>query len=624
MLKKFLIGTFALALMLSASVAFASYDFGPSTLKVGSKGEYVKTLQTLVGATADGSFGPMTAAKVKVWQAANGLTADGVFGPMSMAKANAGSTGTTCPAGQFDPMTGKACGTTTTYPAGCTSAMGYSTTTGVKCDATTTPVVTGLTGTVGSLAYSLTSGLSNEEVGEGADDVKVAGLKLDATDSESDVSISAVKLNFDRGTASTGTDLEDVATEVSLWLGSTEVARVDADVFNDDNNFEKTVSLSGAVVKKDTKADLYVTLSGVSNLDTGDVGDTWTVDFTQVRFVDAQGVTTTDDPNLTSTAKTFSFNTFASSNDVELYAALKSGAEDVNETHIINVDDTSDTDDVSLLAFTLKAKGDSDVLVKSIPVLLTVAGTTIDGMVTTVDLYKGSTKIGSESTTATDTDETITFDDLDFTIDAGDTEDFTVKATILGLDSDVNAGDTVKVELTGTQVDAIDAEDETGENLGTDELTGTAAGEFSSVQDIGITVKLVSVTAVKTTNDTTSDEGNFSVTFDVTAFDGDVWLDKTAPTEAGTAEAQISDSGTGTLTATLTSANNLTGTEGYKILEDTTERFTIDAHSLAIASGYFKLSITDLIYALSDAEGTIAYTSDLDTFKTAQLYLTDR
>ncbi|MDD4308309.1 MAG: peptidoglycan-binding domain-containing protein [Thermoplasmata archaeon] len=599
--------------MLSASVALASYDFGPSTLKVGSKGEYVKTLQTLVGATADGSFGPMTAAKVKVWQAANGLTADGLFGAMSKAKAN------------------EVVSTGGTFPAGCTSAVGYSSTTGVKCDSTTpsTPSTDTLTGTVGSLVYTLTSGLSNEEVGEGATDVKVAGLKLDATDSDSDVSLSAVKLNFDRGTAAVATDLNDVATEVSLWLGSTEVARVDADVFTDDNNFEKTVSLSGAVVKKGTKADLYVKLSGVSNLDTSDVSDTWTVDFTQVRFVDAQGVTTTENPN--TGVKTFSFNTFASSNNVELYAALKSGAEDINETHIINVDDTSDTEDVSLLSFTLKAKGDSDVLVKSLPVLITVTGTgnTIDGMVSTVDLYHGSTKIGSESTTAVDADDIITFDNLDLTIGAGDTETFTVKATILGLDSGVDAGDTIKAELTATQVDAIDAEDETGENLSATELTGTALGEASSVQDIGISVKLVSTTATKTAGDPgattpTSDEGNFSITFDVTAFDGDVWLDKTAPTEAGTAESQISDNGTGTLVATLTSASNLTGTDGFTVLEDTTERCTIDAHTLATASGYFKLSITDLIYALTDVTGDVAYTSNLDTFKTDQLYLTAR
>ena len=49
-------------------------------LKNGSKGEEVKQLQTLLGLSADGSFGPMTEAKVKEWQTKNGLTADGIVG----------------------------------------------------------------------------------------------------------------------------------------------------------------------------------------------------------------------------------------------------------------------------------------------------------------------------------------------------------------------------------------------------------------------------------------------------------------------------------------------------------------------------------------------------------------
>ena len=55
-------------------------------LKNGSKGEDVKQLQTLLGLTADGSFGPGTEAKVKAWQAANGLTADGIVGDGTWSK----------------------------------------------------------------------------------------------------------------------------------------------------------------------------------------------------------------------------------------------------------------------------------------------------------------------------------------------------------------------------------------------------------------------------------------------------------------------------------------------------------------------------------------------------------
>ena len=56
------------------------------TLKVGSKGEEVKALQSKLGLAADGDFGPGTEAKLKAWQTSNGLTADGVAGPATLAK----------------------------------------------------------------------------------------------------------------------------------------------------------------------------------------------------------------------------------------------------------------------------------------------------------------------------------------------------------------------------------------------------------------------------------------------------------------------------------------------------------------------------------------------------------
>ena len=55
-------------------------------LKKGSTGEDVKKLQSRLGVTADGSFGPGTEAKVKEFQAANGLTADGIVGDGTWSK----------------------------------------------------------------------------------------------------------------------------------------------------------------------------------------------------------------------------------------------------------------------------------------------------------------------------------------------------------------------------------------------------------------------------------------------------------------------------------------------------------------------------------------------------------
>jgi len=58
----------------------------PPVLKKGSKGEWVKKMQKVLGVAQDGDFGPGTEAKVKEWQTKNGLTADGVVGPKTLAK----------------------------------------------------------------------------------------------------------------------------------------------------------------------------------------------------------------------------------------------------------------------------------------------------------------------------------------------------------------------------------------------------------------------------------------------------------------------------------------------------------------------------------------------------------
>lgn len=54
-------------------------------MKRGTRGEQVKQVQSKVGATSDGWYGPATERRVKEWQKANGLTADGVVGPKTFA-----------------------------------------------------------------------------------------------------------------------------------------------------------------------------------------------------------------------------------------------------------------------------------------------------------------------------------------------------------------------------------------------------------------------------------------------------------------------------------------------------------------------------------------------------------
>lgn len=57
-----------------------------TTLKQGSRGAEVKTLQSLLKVTSDGIFGQKTKAAVIAFQKANGLVADGIVGKKTWAK----------------------------------------------------------------------------------------------------------------------------------------------------------------------------------------------------------------------------------------------------------------------------------------------------------------------------------------------------------------------------------------------------------------------------------------------------------------------------------------------------------------------------------------------------------
>ena len=65
---------------------FLVFLYPGTPVKLGSKGDAVKLVQAVVGATVDGDFGPATERRVKAWQTSRGLLADGVVGPVTWKK----------------------------------------------------------------------------------------------------------------------------------------------------------------------------------------------------------------------------------------------------------------------------------------------------------------------------------------------------------------------------------------------------------------------------------------------------------------------------------------------------------------------------------------------------------
>lgn len=123
----FLQTVFATAYSPATSVSVPCIITSVSSLKVGSKGIEVECLQKKVGVVADGSFGPLTKTAVITFQSNNRLFPDGIVGSLTRAVLN------------------KVAVVGGNYSAGCTSALGYSPTTGTKCDIISTSVVSSIT-----------------------------------------------------------------------------------------------------------------------------------------------------------------------------------------------------------------------------------------------------------------------------------------------------------------------------------------------------------------------------------------------------------------------------------------------------------------------------------------------
>ncbi|MBI4079658.1 peptidoglycan-binding protein, partial [Candidatus Kaiserbacteria bacterium] len=433
-----------------------------------------------VGAGSPGNetsyFGARTKAAVSAFQAANGISPTaGFWGPITRAKANALCAAAPAPAPA--PAPGTPAPAPTPTPAG---------------------PLQGGAGSITDVDYD--SALSNEEVGEGADDVKVAGFDIEADDG-SDIELTAVNLNFsDTGTTNNEPDLDDYASEVSVWFDGKEVARVDADEFDSDNAYNKTLTLSaGAIIRSGDTKKLTVAVSGGSNIDSASAGDSWSLELESIRFRDAQASVITDsDTGVINdgSGRTFTFETFATASDVEFKVAADDDA--VNNPHVIDVHASNKTTNVKLASFTLEAVGDSDLKIEDFHASTTVTGAAhVDdilsgGTAPAIRLVIDGTSYGTAAYAndsdgaSVGTDEGIHFDEVNFTLAAGDKVDAHIEADLLSTGDNLDVGDTIQVDVGENETDRgalFRVEDETGEALADADKTGTVTGGPHAVYD---------------------------------------------------------------------------------------------------------------------------------------------
>ncbi|MFZ2150092.1 MAG: peptidoglycan-binding domain-containing protein [Minisyncoccia bacterium] len=652
--SKFLLGVMVVAVLVVGGVAFGASDASAdctivNTLRVGSVGDEVKCLQGKVGATADGKFGPMTATSVKAFQASKGLSPDGVVGPMTRAALMGAPTGN-FPAGctsasGFSSTTGLPCnsGPSAGLPAGCSSTAGFSPLTGTKCDSSAAPTPDGdLAGTAGTVTYTQLSQYTNEKVGAGVTDTKIAGFELEASDG--DVSLRSFKLTFSStGNAAADSDrLIDYLDSVSIWQGEEEIGSADTVDFTRDSAgvYSKVVTVSDAIVRDGDTEKFYIAVNAANNIDSADIdSDSWGVDPINVRYEDGGGVVSTD--TITQAEIPLNFVTSASATDTELKltvdSTLKAGVQTANVT--------SDTNDVLILKGTLEIEGSSDVWLDEVPFLFTTNATNADAVSNTVYFTIDGTEFSESMGSAVGTTEVITFNELDKTLAPGKYT-FTVTADVNDIeDSTFDEGDYLLAELDATRRASIVALNTEGGDQLTDatEMTGVAAGTIQYFYSKSPTVTVESKSIVANDNGSSApSSATAKMRLKIVANGGTIYLngdDETTQAEeffgiavdGGDASSSISATGytftpSGTYTVTNSGADNeyFTMNEGdimYIDIEATVVEATGSAAILVGMKGDEISFGTDSTSGATRSANDLSFTALTDLLKTGKVTL---
>ena len=243
---------------------------------------------------------------------------------------------------------------------------------------------------------------------------------------------------------------------------------------------------------------------------------------------------------------------------------------------------------------------------------LDVSSTSYDAVVSDVKLMVDGEEFDDVTVTngaSTTVAATLNFDiDGDLTIEAGEevTVELMVEFKQLALG---NEGITIVADTDGTVNVADGADDLSGS-----QLSGSATGETHTLRTEGAILEFTSSTQIIKINsdvDLTDDEGVYTLKFEVTAFENDLYIDDSAVRglTLGTEGANytITNLGAATTTgvaiATLDSDAELDGSR-FKVSEGETETFTLTVEYDPAATGAFKLQLHSLNFAVTNAVPT--------------------
>lgn len=595
---------------------------------IGSHGSEVMALQTwlikngnVIPAGATGYFGAQTKAALASYQTAKGIVpAVGYFGPITRASIAAQGgvmTSTTpgCVAGaMYSATTGAMCATTTTTVPGCAVGAMYSATTGAACGSTTTTTTT-VSGTVGRLTNLSSLGDTTSDIKEGNSMTKLVGVSAEATDG--DVSIQRVDASFSIGATSTASsNLDKYFSTVAVYLDGTKLGSMDP-ASGDKNGRVWSFRFSGlnGIIKKGMTGNIYVEGTPVSSIGSSESNAPITVTIASdgIRAVGSDGISETYGiANGTGNTVTVSTATTGT-------LTVTAGSDNPKASQIAV--SSSTTSGVTLLTFNMKAKN-ADVKVTDLVASFGTSDNNLSDVVQTVKLMQGSTVLKSK-TLGSGTYGTVTFDRVDQTISKDSTANYSIVADLKGDGIGSTGYPDGTTLIASTTVTGWDVSDVNGDTVSP---SAVALGNTMTLTATGISVAKGSITTSTTVGLTgTGDSTQYSIPFTVTAGDNDVFVGgtvSTAVTYATTTSSTAASTGAGTtnFAASDSISGDIAGT-AYKVPAGTSRTFTLNVTYVATSTGYTGVVLTGIKYGATSGAITSTYTSNLDTFKTTDVFM---
>ncbi|MEM9336959.1 MAG: hypothetical protein AAGA35_03835 [Patescibacteria group bacterium] len=467
----------------------------------------------------------------------------------------------------------------------------------------------------------------DDDIEEGKEDQVVAEIDVEFEDG--DARIERLDLEFSLDTSPSQPNAEDEPWEtfetVSIWIDGDKVAEEPADDEDDWLDDELTMRITGidTVAREDDQITILVAVSTQNGIDfdTNDQTNTWTMTVPSdgLRFEDATGDDVREGPTDGTSA---SFNIEEEGAEDELF--VRSSSNDPDAT-TVELEDDENSDYITIFEFDLDTEdSENDIEMETIRVDVaatedgTVATSTsflIDDAQLVIDgeiFDDVSIRHDADPNVPDTTDGQFVFDveDEDLFIDAGDRVSVQFQVEFEALPANFE-GATVEA----TTDASVGYEAEGGDDLSGSQFSGAATGEEHTLRTEGAILEPGSMDETLKINDDqdlNDDEGEFEIKFDVTAFESDIFVNKTAAsgTALGTAGVNFlveDNSGNqvlaGTSSASLTSTADTEGTR-FQVEEGETEEFTLTVEYDPTAAGFFQLQLFSLNFAVTNADPT--------------------